>query len=85
MAKTLLIIEDDGNIRELLRLYLERDPSREELLIFYAYMGLGGFLWALWAVYKSNLGQEFGEYTIIMYRYAKNCYRKIVREILQKM
>ena len=70
---------------ELLRLYLERDPSREELLIFYAYMGLGGFLWALWAVYKSNLGQEFGEYTIIMYRYAKNCYRKIVREILQKM
>ncbi len=70
---------------DLLKLYLEREPSREELLIFYAYMGLGGFLWALWAVYKANLGQEFGEYTIIMYRYAKNCYRKIIREILQKM
>ena len=25
MAKTLLIIEDDGNIRELLRLYLEQE------------------------------------------------------------
>ena len=69
----------------LLKLYLEREPTREELLRFFSYMALGGFLWALWAVYKANVGQEFGEYTIIMYRYAKNCYRKIIREILQKM
>ena len=67
---------------ELLCFYLEREPSVREQLIFYSYMALGGFLWALWAVYKSNIGQEFGEYTIIMYRYAKTCYRKIIADIL---
>lgn len=67
---------------DLLRTYLNRDPTGKEQLVFYAYMGLGGFLWALWAVYKTNMGQEFGEYTIIMYRYAKTCYRKIFSDIL---
>ena len=32
-------------------------------------------LWALWAVYKENIGIPFGEYTLIMYRYAKDFYR----------
>jgi hypothetical protein len=31
----------------------------------------------LWAVYKAALGEEFGEYTIIMYRYAKGYYKKL--------
>ena len=43
-------------------------------------MALGGVLWSLWAVYKAALGEEFGEYTIIMYRYAKHFYKKC-REI----
>ena len=34
-------------------------------------------LWALWAVYKASLGEEFGEYTLIMYRYAKKYYKKV--------
>ncbi len=67
---------------DLLRTYLGKEPTRKEQLVFYAYMGLGGFLWALWAVYKANIGQEFGEYTIIMYRYAKKCYRKIFSDLL---
>ena len=46
---------------------------------------LGGFLWALWAVFKSMEGREFGDYTIVMYRYAKNYYRKIVSEGLLKL
>lgn len=61
----------------LLRLYLKREPSRDERFITYAYAALGGLLWSLWAVYKSVLGEEFGEYTIIMYRYAKKYYRKV--------
>jgi thiamine kinase-like enzyme len=40
-------------------------------------MALGGFLWALWAVYKENIGKPFGEYTLIMYRYAKDCWRAV--------
>jgi thiamine kinase-like enzyme len=61
----------------LLKLYLEREPSEEELEALYGYAALGGFLWSLWAVYKKALGEEFGEYTIIMYRYAKKYYHKL--------
>lgn len=68
---------------QLLCAYLEREPEEEERMIVYAYMALGGFLWSLWAVYKSALGEEFGEYTLIMYRYAKD-YSAIVRKNLQK-
>lgn len=57
--------------------YWNRSATEEELLVIYAYMALGGFLWSLWAVYKSAVGEEFGEYTLIMYRYAKRYYRKV--------
>ncbi len=56
--------------------YLGRTPDSQELAVVYSYMALGGFLWTLWAVYKSALGEEFGEYTLIMYRYAKRYYQK---------
>lgn len=54
-----------------------REPTEEERTVIYSYVALGGFLWSLWAVYKSELGEEFGEYTIIMYRYAKRYYRRL--------
>ena len=58
----------------LIEIYLGRVPTAEERKTVYAYMALGGFLWALWAIYKQELGEEFGEYTLIMYRYAKDYY-----------
>lgn len=61
----------------LLEMYLERKPTEEETFILIASMALSGFLWSLWAVYKSNLGEEFGEYTITMYRYGKQGYRRL--------
>ncbi len=61
----------------LLCLYLQRTPNAEEEAIYYAYMALGGFLWCLWAIYKASFGEEFGEYTLIMYRYAKK-YAKLL-------
>ena len=69
----------------LLEEYLQHAPSDEERFVTYAYAALGGFLWALWAVFKSMEGREFGDYTIVMYRYAKNYYRKIVSEGLLKL
>lgn len=69
----------EEEMERLLALYLERQPEQEELFVVRAYAALGGFLWSLWAVYKSALGDEFGEYTIIMYRYAKQYYRKLQR------
>lgn len=67
----------EEEMERLLGLYLQREPEPKELFAVYAYAALGGFLWSLWAVYKSALGDEFGEYTIIMYRYAKKYYRKL--------
>ncbi len=69
----------DEQIDHLIEVYLQRKPSSEEQTVVYSYVALGGFLWSLWAVYKSALGEEFGEYTIIMYRYAKRFYRKIAQ------
>jgi CTP:phosphocholine cytidylyltransferase-like protein/thiamine kinase-like enzyme len=60
----------------LIGIYLGREASVEERFVVYAYMALGGFLWSLWAIYKSALGVEFGDYTLVMYRYAKKYYRR---------
>ncbi|MDO4266705.1 MAG: NTP transferase domain-containing protein [Eubacteriales bacterium] len=68
---------NEAEAEHLLRLYLEREPSEEEERVFWAYMALGGLLWALWAVYKEELGVQFSDYTIRMYRYCKTYYRKL--------
>ena len=68
----------------LMAAYFGRAASEEERTIVYAYMALGGFLWSLWAVYKSALGEEFGDYTLIMYRYAKDFFRAVEKN-LQKL
>ena len=44
---------DEEQLDHLLRIYLKREPSEEEQFATYAYAALGGFLWSLWAVYKS--------------------------------
>lgn len=67
----------EDQVERLIELYFGRTADFTERLIVYSYMALGGFLWALWAVYKSSLGEEFGDYTLIMYRYAKQYYEKI--------
>lgn len=67
---------DEEETEWLIETYLERVPDTTEKSVVYSYVALGGFLWTLWAVYKSTLGEEFGEYTLIMYRYAKRYYKK---------
>lgn len=65
----------------LLETYLERKATNEERFAAYAYAALGGFLWALWAVFKSMEGVEFSDYTIVMYHYAKQYDKKIQAEL----
>lgn len=62
----------------LLSLYLQREPDETEKLVVWSYMALGGFLWSLWAVYKEQLGKNLGDYTLFMYRYAKDGYRRVL-------
>ena len=68
---------DEAATERLMQIYFGREPETKERKIVYSYIALGGFLWALWAVYKASLGEEFGEYTLIMYRYAKTYYKKV--------
>ena len=69
---------NEEEAEKLLSVYLGRNAVPEERFVYYSYIALGGFLWCLWAVYKSSIGEEFGDYTLIMYRYAKDYYKKIV-------
>lgn len=74
---------NEEEVEKLIRVYLGQEPSEEELLVYYSYIALGGFLWCLWAVYKSSLGEEFGDYTLVMYRYAKKYFKKIEEMLLK--
>ncbi|MFS0862196.1 sugar phosphate nucleotidyltransferase [Fredinandcohnia sp. 179-A 10B2 NHS] len=68
---------NDEQLEKIMGYYFEGNgPTVEERLRIYMYIALGGFLWAMWAQYKQALGVKFGEYTLTMYRYAKNYYRK---------
>ena len=61
----------------LLDYYGDTDVPRDKAeQLVTAYMALGGFLWALWAVYKEALGVSFGTYPLTQYRYAKEGYRR---------
>ena len=71
---------NEEEVEKLIQLYLGHEPSAEERFVYYSYIALGGFLWCLWAVYKSSVGEEFGDYTLIMYRYAKNYFKKIMND-----
>ena len=71
---------NEEETEKLLDIYSGGKTSAEDRFVYYSYIALGGFLWCLWAVYKSSIGEEFGEYTLIMYRYAKEYYKKIVTD-----
>ena len=62
---------DEKQTEELMEYYFLRPPLPEERKIIHSFMALGGFLWALWAVYKAYLGEDYDDYTLKMYRYAK--------------
>ncbi len=68
---------DEAKLNHIIRTYLDREPSHSELVRIYTYVALSGFLWTLWSEYKAALGEEFGEYILIMYRYAKDYYKKV--------
>ena len=73
---------NEEEMDHLIELYLEREPTDGERFCVYAYAALGSFLWCLWAVYKNLEGQEYGDYTIVMYHYARQYYNKIKRGAL---
>ena len=69
---------DEQQTERLMSQYFGREATEEERRLVWAYMALGGFLWALWGVYKEQLGVQFTDYTIRQYRYFKKYSLKVL-------
>ena len=59
----------------LIDIYFKGQCSDDTRTKIYCYMAACGLLWSNWCEYKSQLGVEFGEYSLRQYRYAKDYYR----------
>ncbi|MDE7094966.1 MAG: phosphotransferase, partial [Anaeroplasmataceae bacterium] len=74
---------EKNEIDNLIDIYFEKNCPIEVRYKIYAYVAICGFLWSNWCEYKKKLGVEFGEYSLMQYRYAK-VYSKIALEYFDK-
>lgn len=73
---------DKTMIDFLIDSYFDNQCDEEIRYKIYAYVASAGFLWSNWCEYKHTLGVEFGEYSLMQYRYAKE-YSKLVLNYLK--
>lgn len=66
---------DKAQTDHLIDIYFQGQCSDDIRTKIYCYMAACGLLWSNWCEYKSQLGVEFGEYSLQQYRYAKDYYR----------
>lgn len=62
-------------VDKLIDIYFNGLCSEEVRIKIYCYIACCGLLWSNWCEYKRNLGVEFGEYSLMQYRYAKEYYK----------
>lgn len=75
---------DKRQIDRLINLYFTEGCPHETRIKIYCYIAAGGLLWSNWCEYKRNLGVEFGEYAVRQYKFAKD-YFHIVRKELKEL
>ena len=63
-------LSDDEAYRAL-EYYYGRTPTDTEVRHNYAYVGLAGWCWYVWALQKESCGDYVGEWLYIYYNYAK--------------
>lgn len=66
---------DKTQTDHLIDIYFQGQCPDDIRTKIYCYMAACGLLWSNWCEYKSQLGVEFGEYSLRQYRYAKDYYR----------
>lgn len=71
-------------IDRLIDFYFDGKCTPQNRIKIYCYVALCGLLWSNWCEYKRQLGVEFGEYSLMQYRYAKD-YFKIATEEIKKL
>lgn len=72
---------DKEQVDNLIDSYYTEGCSKETRLKIYCYIATCGLLWSNWCEYKRILGVEFGEYALRQYRYAKDYYRIVNKEL----
>lgn len=72
---------DESEVDGILNVYLGREAEGSELAVYYAYVALCGFFWALWSQYEQSLGENFGMYSIYQYQYARNYSEKALEAL----
>ena len=68
----------------LIDLYFDGNCDDITRLKIYCYVAASGFLWAVWCDYKKYMGVDFGEYTMVQYRYAKD-FGRLAKEMAKKL
>lgn len=72
---------DKEKIDKLISIYYDNGYDEQTRIKIYCYIAVCGLLWSNWCEYKSQLGVEFGEYSLRQYRYAKDFYRLVQNEM----
>ncbi len=66
---------DKCRIDQLIDFYFQNNCDKSTRLKIYCYIAACGLLWSNWCEYKAALGETFGEYSLMQYRYAKEFYQ----------
>ena len=74
---------DRPHVEALIDAYFPEGCSAQIRTKIYCYIAACGLLWSNWCEYKRCLGVEFGEYSLMQYRYAK-VYYKLAMESMKK-
>lgn len=72
---------DRENVDNLINIYFENECNKNTRIKIYAYIATCGLLWSNWCEFKKSLGVDFGEYSLKQYRYAKEYYEIVKKEL----
>mgnify|MGYP000863498346 CR=1 FL=1 len=75
---------DRAQVDKIIDMYFDGKCEPGRRVKIYCYISAAGLLWSNWCEYKLNLGVEFGEYSLMQYRYAKD-YAKLAQKELKEM
>ena len=76
---------DKEQIDKLIDIYFDNKCQYKIRLKIYSYIATCGLLWSNWCEFKSHFGIDFGEYSLKQYRYAKEYYRIVKKELEKGM
>lgn len=64
----------------LIDLYFDGKCPDKTRLKIYCYIAMCGLLWSNWCEYKAGVGEDYGEYALKQYQYAKDYYQIFTEE-----